>query len=177
MNYRLIDRRFSAPIADIIKSGCITPEDVRVIQADIFPHGITTEDQACTVISLEKFSVTSCPAWSDYYLTAMSDFILCHRVPVGAIDSGNTTWINDNIMRHGYMRTKNEFLLLKLLLERAVSATPCFCKLVLAQMHIHMDEISDQHSHYANKLDRAATDFDLSCVDIIDQLNQADLFT
>lgn len=177
MNYALIDRRFSAPIAEIIKSGFITPEDVCSLRTEIFPHGITTEDQAYTLISLEKFALNSCSAWADYYLTSLSDFILCHRVPVGSVDRQNSQWIADNIMRHGYMRTKNEFLLLKLLLERAVSASPCFCKLVLSQMHVHMEDIGEQHNHYSKKLDQTASDFDLSCVDIIDQLNQADLFT
>lgn len=177
MNYALINRRFSAPIAEIIKSGSIMPDDVCSLRGDIFPQGITTEDQAYTIISLEKFALNSCEAWGEYYLTSMSDFMLCHRVPVGSIDSQNSRWIANNMMRHGYVRTKNEFLLLKLLLERAVSASTCFCNLVLSQMQVNMEETSEQHFQYANKLDQSALDFDRSCLDIIDQLNQADLFT
>lgn len=176
MNDALIDRRFSAPVAHIIKSGTISPEDVRTLRQDVFDEGITKAEQAHTLISLEKYCINACQSWTDYYVTALSDFLLCHMQPSGMIDDAKCAWINDFIMRHGCARTDNELRLMKVLLERAMSATPEFCKMVLTLMHTHMDEIVARHSHGSRALDQKAHDFDVSLVDIIDQLNQNDLF-
>lgn len=135
MTHLAPDMDRSVHMTDIIKSKSISPKDVFELRNTIYKDGITTEKQAATLVALEKVCTNKCADWSDYYVTSLADYILCHCEPHGGISDGNSDWLRRVITQNGLVRTQNEFQLLKSLLERAVPAAPSFCALVLDQLH------------------------------------------
>ncbi len=133
-------------MTDIIKSKSIQPSDVFELRNTIYKDGITTEKQAATLVALEKVCTDTCADWSDYYVTSLADYILCHCEPYGGISDANSDWLRRVITQKGLVRSNNEFQLLKSLLERAVPAAPSFCALVLDQLHQAMHDFPDEQA-------------------------------
>lgn len=129
------DVNMSVAITDIIQVKQITESDVIDLRTKVFKDGIFSQKQAATLIALERVCDETCQAWSDYYVTALSDYILCRTEPTGGISDENTEWLKRALTRNGLVKSATEFQLLKTILERAVPASPSFCALVLDQVH------------------------------------------
>ena len=159
-------------MTDIIKSKSIQPKDVFELRTTIYKDGITTEKQAATLVALEKVCTDKCADWSDYYVTSLADYILCHCEPFGGISDANSDWLRRVITQNGLVRSNNEFQLLKSLLERAVPAAPSFCALVLDQLHQAMfDFPEEQVTPSVPRVDVGV--LSTSSMDVLDELSRA----
>ncbi|MEP3197208.1 MAG: hypothetical protein ABJO57_05005 [Lentilitoribacter sp.] len=162
----------SVQMTDIIKSKSIQPHDVFELRNTIYKDGITTQKQAATLVALEKVCTDKCADWTNYYVTSLADYILCHCEPHGGISDSNSDWLRRVITQNGLVRTQNEFQLLKSLLERAVPAAPSFCALVLDQLHQAMLGFP------TGKLDKPLSQQDASflpttsSMDVLDELSR-----
>ncbi len=159
-------------MTDIIKSKSIQPNDVFELRNTVYRDGITTEKQAATLVALEKVCTDKCADWSDYYVTSLADYILCHCEPFGGISDANSDWLRRVITQNGLVRSNNEFQLLKSLLERAVPAAPSFCALVLDQLHQAMLDFPEEHvTPSVPTVDVGV--LSTSSMDVLDELSRA----
>lgn len=169
------DASMSVVITGMIKAKEITQSDVITLRTKVFKDGIYTQKRAATLIALERVCKKSCPDWADYYVTSLSDYILCRTEPSGGIDDENTKWLRGMLSKDGLIKTQIEFQLLKRILERAVPAVPSFCAFVLDQLHFAMMGFPENYikpeAVKGGKVKKLPDDMPMNSIDVIDKLS------
>lgn len=71
----------------------ITFSDVRSLQRDILPDGLTTREQAEALIALDQAVAKSDPAWAGCLVAMVVDFAVWGSRPTGTIDPDTARWL------------------------------------------------------------------------------------
>jgi hypothetical protein len=123
-------------MAAIAATGRIGPEDVRRLRAVVFGNGIVSPEEAEWVIALDEALVERCPAWSEFYIGALTDYLVRQERPSGYVSDANAAWLVERISRDGIVNTASELELLVKILEVAVSAPPSLSAFALRQVAV-----------------------------------------
>ena len=81
--------------------GRLTFGDVRRLQRDYLPGGVSTCEEAQLLIGLEGKVVRADRAWADWLVTALVDFALLNEQPVGDIGTGAREWLKGLLAESG----------------------------------------------------------------------------
>ena len=73
----------------------ITFGDVRRLQRDYLPHGVTSREEAELLIRLDGMIERADRAWTDWLTTAVFDFAIFSERSVDAVASGTCEWLLD----------------------------------------------------------------------------------
>src|SRR5215510_13540284 len=73
----------------------ITFGDVRRLQRDYLPQGITSREQAEVLIRLDAMIERTDRAWTDWLVAAVFDFAVFSERTVDAVASGTCEWLMD----------------------------------------------------------------------------------
>ena len=73
----------------------ITFGDVRRLQRDYLPHGVTSREQAELLIRLDGMIERADRAWTDWLVAAVFDFAVFSQRSVDAVASGTCDWLMD----------------------------------------------------------------------------------
>ncbi len=76
-----------------LRSKRITFEDVRRLQRWILPDGISSREEAEALIALELVVDKADPAWSEYLVSAVVDFVVWSCRPTGHVDQEASQWL------------------------------------------------------------------------------------
>src|SRR5262245_19443954 len=71
----------------------ITFGDVRRLQRDYLPGGVTTCDEAEMLIRVDGSVDRADKAWADWLVAVIVDFALCNEQPIDAAGSGTREWL------------------------------------------------------------------------------------
>ena len=71
----------------------ITFSDVRLLQRDILPDGLTTREQAEALIALDQAVAKADPAWAGYLVAIVVDFAVWGSRPTGYVDPETARWL------------------------------------------------------------------------------------
>ena len=170
----VLSNKGRALIAQILKSKKIEDSDVQELRLRVFPDGVFNLDQAKILILLDKACTQKSVDWSDYFVTALSDYFLLRSEPIGGVEDKSIDWLKENLTPLGHVQSDNEFKLLKCLLERSVPASPALCAFVLSQLHHVMSDydpalfISNQRS--VNDTSSRSSDFATGSIDVLYKL-------
>jgi hypothetical protein len=74
------------------KAGCIRFGDVKRLQRDILPDGISSRQEAELLLSLEQSVDRADRAFGDWLVT-MEDFVVWGLRPTGVIDAKTAAWL------------------------------------------------------------------------------------
>ena len=101
-----------------IAKGRIGFGDVRRLQRDILPEGISSREQADLLIALDRDIGRQDPAWIDWLVGALVDYVVWGERPVGYVDADKAVWIT-SVLDGGGKATRNARLIAREIVKEA----------------------------------------------------------
>jgi hypothetical protein len=124
----------SARIADIASRKRITPLDVLEFRQLVFRDGVVACDEAAALFQLNEGCAEQCAEWHDFFVEAITDYIVHQEKPAGYVSAKNADWLIDAISHDGKVDTLTELELLVRVLERAKFSTERLVAFALKQV-------------------------------------------
>jgi hypothetical protein len=84
----------------------ITFGDVRRLQRDILPEGVTSREEAELLITLDRSVLMADRSWDDYLVETIMDYVVWVEEPTGSIDDDTVLWLAE-VLSSGGALTKN----------------------------------------------------------------------
>ena len=106
-------------IDEIIKRGSIKDVDVIALRAAFNFDGIIGLDEAQMLFSVNRASPVQDPAWTPFFVEAITDFIVNQTQPEGYVTAENAAWLMSRCARDGRVETRAELDLVVNVLECA----------------------------------------------------------
>lgn len=77
----------------ILEDRCITDNDVRLLQRDLLPHGISSQDEADMLIALDRAVRRRAPRWDEFLVQAVAEFAVWTARPTGIVLGADARWL------------------------------------------------------------------------------------
>jgi hypothetical protein len=105
-----------------LKSGHrITPEDVLAVRRAIWPDGRVSDTEAGFVFDLNRLIEAPSAEWRDFFLDALTDYVVNQKAPRGYVDEANADWLIREVDQDGENVTRLEIELVVKVVERALN--------------------------------------------------------
>ena len=124
----------SARIADIASTKRITPLDVLELRQLIFRDGVVAAEEADALFRLDEACNERCAEWADFFVEAITDYIVHQEKPAGYVSAKNAEWLINAISHDGKVDTLTELELLVRVLEKAKFSTERLVAFALKQV-------------------------------------------
>lgn len=124
----------SLPINSILARGSINDGDVAQFRRVVFEDGIVSPEEAECLFKLNDAIGAKDPQWSDFFVEALTDYLVFQERPHGYLTSANASWLIERISRDGLVETKTELELLVNVLEKARWSPVSLVKFALEQV-------------------------------------------
>ncbi len=106
-------------IDEIIKRGSIKDVDVKALRAAFHADGIVAPEEAQMLFAVNRASPVQDPAWTPFFVEALTDFIVHQAQPEGYVTSENAAWLIGRCARDGRVQSRAEFDLIVNVLEKS----------------------------------------------------------
>ena len=106
-------------IDEILKRGSIKDVDVSALRSAFHLDGIIGLDEAQMLFSINRASPVQDPAWTPFFVEAITEFIVNQSDPEGYVTAENAGWLISRCARDGRITTRAELDLVVNVLERA----------------------------------------------------------
>jgi hypothetical protein len=108
-----------------LKSGHrITPDDVLAVRRAVWPDGRVSDSEAGFVFDLNRLIGEPTPEWRDFFLDALTDYVVNQKAPRGYVDEANAVWLIAEVDRDGEQAGRLEIELVVKVVERALNCPP-----------------------------------------------------
>ncbi|MCA0049669.1 hypothetical protein LB577_22425 [Mesorhizobium sp. B283B1A] len=124
----------SAPVAGLTSKSRITAEDVAMLRHEVFADGVVTRGEAEALFALDATAKDKCREWPEFFVEAVTDYIVHQEKPAGYISQENADWLVRTISRDGMVDSRTELELLVHVLEAAKSSPSRLCVYALEQV-------------------------------------------
>jgi hypothetical protein len=124
----------AAPVAGLTSKGRIAPEDVSMLRQEVFADGVVTRGEAEALFALDASCSVKCAEWPQFFVEALSDYIVHQEHPAGYISEENASWLVRSISRDGMVDTVTELELLVAVLEKATSSPEALSSYAMQQV-------------------------------------------
>lgn len=124
---------FADRLADIQSRGRITDDDVLAMRQAFYADAAIAPDEAEALVALNEVARGASPAWAEFYIEALTDYVVRQQVPEGYVDQAKADWLVDRIGHDGRTDRATELELLVHILETAESAPASLSAFALAQ--------------------------------------------
>lgn len=124
----------SAPVAGLTSKSRIAAEDVAMLRHEVFRDGVVTRGEAEALFALDATAREKCPEWPQFFVEAVTDYIVHQEKPSGYISQDNADWLIRTISRDGMVDSRTELELLVHVLEEARSSPGRLCVYALEQV-------------------------------------------
>jgi hypothetical protein len=109
--------------AAALKAGAsISAEDVLAVRRWVWPDGSVSAEEAEALFALNRAAGDSAPEWADFFIEAMTDYVVNQTPPRGYVEDGHAAWLIGQIEQDGAPITPTELALVVKVLEAAVNA-------------------------------------------------------
>jgi hypothetical protein len=112
----------------------ITPEDVLAVRRAVWPDGRVSDAEAGTVFALNRLVREPSPEWRDFFIEALTDYVVNQKAPRGYIDDANAQWLIAEVDRDGEPVSRLEVELVVKVVERALNCPPSLRSWALVQI-------------------------------------------
>jgi hypothetical protein len=123
-----------ARIACIASAERITPLDVLELRKLVFRDGVVASREAEALFALNDACPGQCAEWQEFFVEAITDYIVHQEKPAGYVSAKNANWLIDAISHDGKVDTATELELLVRVLERAKFSTERLVAFALKQV-------------------------------------------
>ena len=124
----------SARVADIASTKRITPLDVLELRQLVFRDGVLAAGEADALFRLDEACTERCAEWADFFVEAITDYIVHREKPAGYVTARNADWLMTAISHDGKVDTLTELELLVSVLEKAKFSTERLVAFALKQV-------------------------------------------
>jgi hypothetical protein len=87
-----LDRRRLA-LVSVEREGAVDADLVRRLRYDLFRGDALTQDEAEALFSIERNVRPDCPAWRDFFVDVIVDFLLWQQRPSGVLNEAQAEWL------------------------------------------------------------------------------------
>jgi hypothetical protein len=102
----MTENALSAFVSKAAAKSRITFGDVRRLQRDILPEGVTSRQEAELLITLDQNVGKADRGWADYLVETIMEFVVWVEEPTGSIDDDTVLWLAEALSSGGAL-TKN----------------------------------------------------------------------
>lgn len=118
----------------MIKRGSITDADVMKLRSLTYADGCISPEEADVLFQLNDAGLTFTWAWNDYFIEAITDFLVNQAEPTGYVTAENARWLIDRVGRDGRVDTRTELELVINVIDRARWSPESLVRFALAQV-------------------------------------------
>ncbi|HYD12796.1 MAG TPA: hypothetical protein VEC11_08105 [Allosphingosinicella sp.] len=112
----------------------ITPEDVLAVRRAVWPDGRVSDAEAGIVFDLNRAVGEPSPEWRDFFIEALTDYVVNQKAPRGYVDEANAAWLIAEVDRDGEPVSRLEVELVVKVIERALNCPASLRSWALAQI-------------------------------------------
>lgn len=121
-------------IDDIIAKGSIGESDVMKMRAVTYADGSISPAEADQLFRLNDARILAARAWDDYFIEAITDFLVNQAEPVGYVTAENAQWLIERISHDGHVDTRTELELAINVIDRARWSPESLVRFALEQV-------------------------------------------
>jgi hypothetical protein len=99
----------------------LTPEDVLAVRRAVWPDGRVSDAEAGLVFDLNRLIGEPSGEWRDFFIEALTDYVVNQKAPRGYVDEANADWLMSEVDRDGAPVTRLEIELVVKVIERALN--------------------------------------------------------
>ena len=129
-----------APVAGLASRSRIVAEDVLLLRREVFRDGVVSRGEAESLFALDASCDDKCPEWSDFFVEALTDYLVHQEKPAGYVSQDNADWLIRAISTDGKVDTASELELLVKILETARKSPDRLVAFALSQVAIAVTE-------------------------------------
>lgn len=116
------------------KTGMVGAEDVLKLRAAHYDNGLIEPAEADFLFDLEHHVRTPAPEWSEFFVEALTHYLVDQADPHGYVDGEKGQWLLGRIMADGQVRSETELELLVSIVESARAVPFRLSTLALAEV-------------------------------------------
>src|ERR1043165_974759 len=79
----------------------VTPEDVLAVRRAVWPDGKVSDAEAGLVFELNRAISAPSNEWRDFFVEALTDYVVNQKAPRGYVDEANAAWLIAEVDRDG----------------------------------------------------------------------------
>jgi hypothetical protein len=106
-------------IDDILARGSIDDSDIAGFRRVLYEDGVISADEAEIVFKLNDGCATKCAGWAEFFVEAITDFIVYQERPQGYLTAANAHWLIDRISKDGRIGSRGDLELVVNVLDKA----------------------------------------------------------
>ena len=124
----------SLPVDEILSRATVSAADVLKFRRVFYEDGIVAHDEAELLFRLNDRCTGNDTSWADFFVEALTDFVVFQTQPQGYVTGDNAAWLIDRISSDGKVDSKTELELAVNILDKARWAPISLAKFVLEQV-------------------------------------------
>lgn len=124
----------SLPVDEILACGTIRENDVLKFRKIFYEDGIVSADEAELLFKLNDACRMRDATWAEFFIEAITDFIVFQAQPQGYVTADNAHWLMDRVSRDGKIDSQTELELVVNVLDKARWAPIGLVKFALQQV-------------------------------------------
>lgn len=117
-----------------ISDGAIAAEEILALRQEGWSNGAIDADEADAIFVLNDHLADSSPEWSDFFVEAVSEYIVHQVEPKGYVSEDQAQWLIERIDNNGRLDSMTELELLVKVLEKALGTPERLRAFALAQI-------------------------------------------
>ncbi|MGQ0457490.1 MAG: hypothetical protein ACT4OU_10555 [Hyphomicrobium sp.] len=109
-----------SPLTDgMLARGVIAASDVLSLRRIVHQDGVVSDDEADVLFQLNDRCATKDENWADFFVEALTDFVVFQERPQGYLTAANAEWLISRVSRDGVIDSKTELELVVNVLDKA----------------------------------------------------------
>lgn len=121
-------------VDEIVSRGNLRDTDVRLLRQIFYEDGIVSQTEADLLFKLNDKCPVQHADWGDFFIEAITDYVVFQERPQGYLTSANAHWLIDRIAHDGKVDSKTELELLVNVLDKARWSPVSLVKFALEQV-------------------------------------------
>ena len=114
-----MDASLKMLVERIVAAERVTPEDTVALRQIVWINATIETPEAEAIFAINNAAKKTCPQWVDFFVEAITSYLVEQTPPQGFVDDANARWLIDQIGKDGRMETRAELLLLVAVLEKS----------------------------------------------------------
>lgn len=115
-------------------SRIVTDIDVLALRQAIFGDSHVSRAEADAIFRINDSAEQKAPAWAEFFLEAITDYMVRQTQPYGYVDDSNAAWLISRISKDGHVETLTELRTLVNILRTADDSTDRLVSFALLQV-------------------------------------------
>ena len=125
---------FSDFAASLKQGHRLTSDDVLAVRRAVWPDGKVSDAEAGIVFDLNRLIVDPSNEWRDFFIEALTDYVVNQKAPRGYVDDANAAWLIGEVDQDGAPVSRLEIELVVKVIERALNCPPSLRSWALARI-------------------------------------------